>query len=179
MGIRFTTEEDEFIRNNLETSNTLHDLVERFNSRFPCHQIKYSNLGKRMQKLGIKKGTHNIRKERIWHKNAYGTIIKSKGKSARVKTEQGYVSANRHYREQLGVSEYEIIVNLNGDKCDFSDGNIEVVSRAVYASMCWRGWFFTDSELTKTAILTAKLLQYFPELIHNENQYYGIRNRGN
>lgn len=179
MGIRFTTEEDEFIRNNLETSNTLYDLVERFNSRFPCHQIKYSNLGKRMKKLGVKKGTHNIRKERIWHRNAYGDIIKSKGKSARVKTEQGYVSANRHFREKLGVSENEIIVNLNGDKCDFSEGNIGVVSRAVYFSMCWRGWFFTDPELTKTAILTAKLLQYFPELTHNENQYYGIRNHGN
>ncbi len=175
MGIRFTAEEDKYIKDTLESAYTLYDLVEGFNSKFTNHQITYENLGKRISKLGLKKGTHNIRKEKVKHRNPYGTIIKSNGKASRIKTEQGYVSANQYFRAKLGVGEDDMLINLNGDKCDFSESNIEIVPRAVYFSMCWRGWFFDDAELTKAAILTAKLLQYFPDLRHNENQCYGVR----
>jgi hypothetical protein len=69
-----------------------------------------------------------------------------------------------------------MIINLNGNKADFSKENIMLVSKSIYHSLCWRSWFFTDAELTKTAILTAELLSFFPDLTHNENQYYRMRN---
>ena len=68
-----------------------------------------------------------------------------------------------------------MIIHLNGDLSDFSEGNIEFVTKSVYSSLCWRKWLFKNAELTKTAILAARLLEYFPELRHNENQYYGDR----
>lgn len=70
-----------------------------------------------------------------------------------------------------------MIIHLNGDLADFSEDNIEFVSRAIYSSLCWRKWLFTNPELTKTAILAAKLLEYFPDLRHNENQFYGNRSK--
>lgn len=172
MRVAFTPVEDEFLRENLNTCHTLYDLVDSFNSKFPQHITNYSNLQKRLSKLGLKKGTHNIRKEKVHHKNPIGTVIRSKGKSARVKTENGYVSATSYFRKKYGKNEDEMIIHLNGDLGDFSKNNIEFVSRATYASLCWRKWLFTDKDLTKAAILTAELLEFFPDLRHNENQYY-------
>ena len=55
MGIKFTIAEDDFILEHIQNCYTLHSLVDMFNEKFPDHQIKYSNLGKRLAKLGIKK----------------------------------------------------------------------------------------------------------------------------
>ena len=65
-----------------------------------------------------------------------------------------------------------MLIHLNGDYADFSRDNIVLVSKSIYASLMWRGWVFANPELTKTAILTAQLLEFFPDLRHNENQYY-------
>ena len=136
-----------------------------------------------LKKLGVKKGTHNIRKGAMPSKNPIETVIlgSQKGRTgrhgARVKTENGYVSANAYFRKKYyGKNAKGIIVNLNGNKADFSKENVMLVSKSVYHSLCWRSWFFTDAELTKTAILTAELLSFFPDLTHNENQYYRMRN---
>lgn len=184
MGRRFTLAEDEFLRRHVNQCYTLYSLVDMFNAEFPEHQIKYSNLGKRLKKLGIKKGTHNIRKGMMPSKNPIETVILGSKKSgtgrhgARVKTENGYVSANAYFRKKYyGENAKGIIVNLNGNKADFSKENVMLVSKSVYHSLCWRSWFFTDADLTKTAILTAELLLFFPDLIHNENQYYRMRLR--
>lgn len=177
MNIRFTKAEDDFLRNNIEKCHTLYELVELFNKSFPQHELKYSNLQKRLSKLGLKKGTHNIRKEKIKSKNPIGhIIIRNDGRHARVKTENGYVSANKYFLDKyFGKSvKTHIIVNLNGDKTDFSKENVECVTRSVHSSMCWRGWFFTNPQLTKAAILTVQLLEFFPDLRHNENQYYHV-----
>ena len=175
MRVYFTPAEDNFLRENLDKCYTVHDLVETFNAEFPHHITTYGNLQKRLSRLGLRKGTHNIRKEKVHHRNPIGTVIKSGGHGARVKTENGYVSATAYFRNKYGRSKDEMIVHLNGDLADFSEDNIEFVSKAIYASLCWRKWLFTDPELTKTAILTAKLLEYFPDLRHNENQFYGNR----
>lgn len=172
---RFTPEEDNFLRNNLDKCHTMYDLTDLFNSEFKQHTTTYSNLQKRVYKLGLKKGTHNIRKEKVYQRNQIGTVIKSSGHAARVKTENGYIPANTYFRNKYGRSKDEMIIHLNGDLSDFSEDNIEFVPRSIYSSLCWRKWLFTDAELTKTAILAAKLLEYFPELRHNENQYYGDR----
>ena len=175
MSIRFTPEEDAFLRENIDRCRTIYDLAELFNAEFQRHKTTYANLQKRLSKLGLKKGTHNIRKEKVHHRNTVGTIIKSKGHGARVKTESGYVAATTYFRNKYGRSKDEMIIHLNGDLSDFSEGNIEFVTKSVYSSLCWRKWLFQNAELTKTAILAARLLEYFPELRHNENQYYGDR----
>ena len=175
MKIPFTLQEDAFLRDKIEKSHTLYELTDWFNDQFPLHQTTHGNIQKRLQKLGLRKGTHNIRKEKVHHRNAVGTIIKSAGHSARVKTENGYVPATSYFREKYGRGSDEMIVHLNGDLCDFSEENIEFVSKSVYASLHWRKWIFTDVELTRTAILAAKLLEFFPDLRHNENQYYRHR----
>lgn len=184
MGRRFTPTEDDFLREHIDECYTLYSLVDMFNAEFPEHQIKYSNLGHRLGKLGIKKGTHNVRKGVMPSKNPIETVILGSKKSgtgrngARVKTENGYVSANAYFRKKYyGENAKGIIVNLNGNKADFSKENVMLVSKSVYHSLCWRSWFFTDADLTKTAILTAELLLFFPDLIHNENQYYRMRLR--
>lgn len=171
----FTVEEDNYLRENVNNCLTLYDLTDMFNTTFPEHQITYCNLQKRLSKMGIKKGTHNVRKGVMPSKNPIGTVICSKNHGARVKTEDGYVPANTYFRKKYFDTDEGILVNLNGNKADFSRENVVLVSRAVHMSLCWRGWFFTDPELTKTAILTAELLLYFPELTHNENQYYRMR----
>lgn len=178
MRVYFTPAEDRFLRENLDKSYTLYDLTEIFNAEFPQHITTYGNLQKRLSKLGLKKGTHNIRKEKVYHRNPIGTVIKGKSHGARVKTENGYVGANAYFRNKYGRSKDEMIIHLNGDLADFSEDNIEFVPKAIYSSLHWRKWIFTNPELTKTAILTAKLLEYFPELRHNENQYYGNRSDG-
>ena len=175
MGIKFTEREDNFLREHINKCNTLYELVDMFNSEFPKHQTLYSNLGKRLAVLGIKKGTQKKRKEKIYHRNPIGTVIQSKGHSARVKTENGYVPANRYFKEKYFGGTDGKIVHLNGDRADFSRDNIVLVSKPIYHSLCWRSWFFRDAELTRTAILTAELLLFFPDLIHNENQYYRLR----
>ena len=184
MSKRFTRAEDDFLREHINECYTLHSLVDMFNAEFPEHQIKYNNLGKRLEKLGIKKGTHNVRKGVMPSKNPIETVILGSGKGgtnrhgARVKTENGYVSANAYFRKKYyGENAKGIIVNLNGNKADFSKENVMLVSKNVYHSLCWRSWLFTDADLTKTAILTAELLSFFPDLIHNENQYYRMRLR--
>lgn len=181
MGIKFTTAEDNYLRENIDNCYTLYDLQESFNTEFPEHQINYSNLQKRLALLGIKKGTHNVRKGKMPRKNPIGTVISgSCGKSrhgARVRTEKGYVSANSYFRNlYFGESGKKgMIVHLNGDLTDYSRDNILLVSKSIYSSLCWRKWFFRDAELTKTAILTAELLSFFPDLTHNENQYFKLR----
>lgn len=173
--VYFTSAEDNFLIENLDKCYTIYDLVDIFNIKFPQHATNYSNIQKRLTKMGLKKGTHNVRKEKVHHRNPIGTVIRGKNHGARVKTENGYVSANAYFRKKFDRSEDEMIIHLNGDLADFSEGNIEFVSRAIYSSLCWRKWLFTNPELTKTAILEARLLEYFPDLRHNENQVYGNR----
>lgn len=178
----FTSEEDKFLCENIDKCLTVYDLTDLFNEKFPEHKVKCPNLRKRLEKLGIRKGTHNIRKGMMPRKNPIETVIlgSRKGKTdrhgARVKTENGYVPANAYFKKKYyGKNAKGIIVNLNGNKADFSKENVMLVSKSVYHSLCWRSWFFTDADLTKTAILTAELLSFFPDLTHNENQYYGLR----
>lgn len=178
MRVYFTPTEDEFLRESLDNCQTMYDLTEKFNTKFPQHITTYGNLQKRLSKLGLKKGTHNIRKEKVHHRNPIGTVIGGKNHGARVKTENGYVGANTYFRNKYGRDKSEMIIHLNGDKADFSENNIMFVSKSIYSSLCWRKWLFSNPELTKTAILTAKLLEYFPDLRHNENQYYGNRSDG-
>lgn len=177
MGTKFTQAEDTFLRKHIRDCHTLYDLTESFNNEFPQHQTTYANLQKRLSLLGLKKGTHNIRKEKVHNVNDIGTIIASKdGKKARIKTEDGYVSAHKYFLEKYfdkaGTSYREYaLVHLNGDLADFTRDNLECVPRSIYSSMQWRQWFFSDPELTRTAILAVTLLQFFPDLIHNEGQY--------
>lgn len=176
MGKLFTPAEDDFLRETIDDCYTLYELVERFNANFPEHPIKYSNLGKRLALLGIKKGTHNIRKGVMPSKNAIETVIWDGEHGARVKTESGYVAANAYFkRKYFGKDAKGILVNLNGNRLDFSPENIMLVSKSIHSALCWRRWFFRDPELTRAAIMTAELLSYFPDLIHNENQYYKMQ----
>lgn len=171
----YTEAEEMFLRSNVHKCETLYDLQSLFNANFPNHRLSNSNLRHKLSSMGIKKGTHNIRKEKIKSVNSIGTVIIDKnGKKARVKTESGYVSANSYFKKlYLGNSgKDKMIIHLNGDYSDFSRENIEFVNRSVFFSVMWRKWVFENPELTKTAILTAQLLEYFPELRHNENQYY-------
>jgi hypothetical protein len=80
MSKRFTLAEDDFLREHIDECYTLHSLVDMFNAEFPEHQIKYSNLGKRLEKLGVKKGTHNIRKGAMPSKNPIESIMVKKQK---------------------------------------------------------------------------------------------------
>lgn len=172
----FTSEEDDFLRNNISKCRTLYDLNEMFNVKFPNHIITRSNMGKRLQKLGLKKGTHNIRKGIMPSRNAIGTVIVDRhGKKARVKTENSYVQANPYFKKlYFGKNEKDkMLIHLNGNYADFSRDNLVLVSKSIYSSLMWRKWLFKDPELTRTAILTAQLLELFPDLRHNENQYYG------
>lgn len=184
MSRRFTVTEDAFLKDNIGKCYTIYDLVDMFNAAFPEHQTNHANIRKRLSKMGIKKGTHNIRKGKAKSKNAIGTVIagaSGNGHGARVKTENGYVGANAYFKEKIfGYTKSDkIIVHLNSDKTDFSVNNVELVPKSVYHSLCWRQWFFTDPELTKAAILAAKLLSFFPDLTHDENQYCKIqRTRG-
>lgn len=171
----FTEVEDNFLRDNISSAYTLYDLLEKFNANFPEHHIKLSNMQKRLQKLGIKKGTHNVRKEKIRHINSIGTVICNKdGKKARVKTENGYVHADTYFKELYYNCKDNkmLLIHLNGDYSDYSYNNLELVDISVHRALHWRKWIFKDPEITKAAILTVKLLSYFPELVHNENQYY-------
>lgn len=176
--VYFKSEEDDFLRENIHKYATLYDLNEQFNIKFVAHQISYSNMGKRLQKLGLKKRTHYIRKGAMPSKNSIGTIIVNRyGKKARVKTENGYVHANTYFKNLYfgECDRNKMLIHLNGDYADFSRSNIVLVTRSIYCSLIQRKWIFKNPELTKTAILTAQLLELFPDLRHNENQYYGNR----
>lgn len=175
MAVRFTAEQDAFLREHTQTARTYYDLTELFVARFPEHPTDFRNLQKRVHKLGIRKGTHNIRRELLRPKNPVGTVIWNGKKPARVKTENGYVAANKYFKEKYFPGEDGNIVWLDGNPKNCARENAELVEKSVYASLCWRGWFFVDRELTKTAILTARLLLFFPEYTHNENQYLKIR----
>lgn len=176
MAIKFTQAEDDFIRENVDKCYTVYDLTEAFNGAFPNHPTTRDNLQHRMMKIGIKKGTHNIRPGAQPSRNALETVIWDGERGARVKTPNGYVSAHRYFkRKYFGENAEGMLVHLNGDRADFSHENIALVPKSIYHSLCWRSWFFTDAELTKTAILAAELLLFFPDLIHNENQYLKVR----
>lgn len=181
MGRKFTADEDDFLRKNIDKCYTLYDLTDSFCEQFPEHPTTYGNIQKRLKFLGIKKGTHNIRKEKVKSVNAIGTVICDKrSKKARVKTENGYVHANTYFIEKYfgEQGKGKMIVHLNGNYADFSKENVALVSKAIYASLHWRKWIFTDAELTKTAILAAELLEMFPDLRHNENQFYKLKRGG-
>ena len=178
MGIKYTEAENKFLRDHIHECNTLYDLLDMFNSEFPKHQLKYSAMQKCLTSLGLKKGTHNVRKGKMPSKNPIETVIRGSGgdgHGARVKTENGYVAAGKYFKEKYFGNKEGKIVHLNGDNGDFSRENIVLVSNYIHSSLSWRGWFFKDPELTKTAILTAELLSFFPNLVHNENQYYRLR----
>ena len=63
--VNFTEEEDNFLLDNIHACRTLYDLADLFNEKFERHQTNARNITKRLSKLGVKKGTHNIRKEKI------------------------------------------------------------------------------------------------------------------
>lgn len=172
--MKFTAEQDMFLQENLDKCHTLYDLTDVFNRTFPHHETTYGNIQKRLQKLGLKKGTHKVRREKLPHGYSYETVIPGKnGHSSRVKTANGYQAANKYFREKYyGKGAKGMLINLNGDKTDFATENVVLVPKSEYISLCWRGWFFQDRELMKVAILTVRLLAYFPELVHNENQCY-------
>lgn len=184
MHIRFTEEEDAFIKENLQKYRNLFELTDAFNSMFPHHQTTHQNIQKRMAILGIQKGTRYWRSEKKAKvsKHPIGYILVHKRKDrcgvyTRIKTEDGYKPANKWYVENVygkNWKEYKLL-HLNGDSADFSPENLMCVTTTVMISMGYRSWFFKDAELTKTAALTAELLLLFPDLIHNENQYYGVR----
>lgn len=144
-------------------------------ARFPEHPTDFRNLQKRVHKLGLRKGTHNVRRELLKPKNPVGTVIWNGKKPARVKTENGYAAANKYFKEKYFPGKDGNLVWLDGNPKNCARENTELVEKSVYASLCWRGWFFADRELTRTAILTARLLLFFPEYTHNENQYLKIR----
>jgi len=176
--VNFTPQELIFLRQHINKCYTVYDLTDQFNAAFPKHQVTRSNLSKRLQKLGLRIGSHNIRKEKIHSRNPVGTVITDKnGKRARVKTENGYVQANAYF-----IAKYfgedgkgKMLIHLNGDYGDYSKENLVLVSKSIYTMLHWRKWIFKNPELTKTAILTAELLELFPDLRHNENQYYKTR----
>lgn len=176
--INFTKEQDCFLRDNIHKCYTVYDLTELFNEQFPEHFTNARNLQKHLSKLELRKGTHNIRKEKIHSKNPIGTVIVNKdGKKARVKTENGYVQANAYFKNKY-FGEHgkdKMLIHLNGDYADFSKDNVALVEKSTYSSLMFRKWIFKDPELTKTAILTAQLLELFPDLRHNENQYYKMK----
>lgn len=176
MNKKFTQEEDRFIKENVNKTRTLYDLLELFKIEFPERTtISYGSLVKRMQKLRIKKGTHNVRKEKIKSKNKIGKVIVDKsGKRPRVKTENGYVQANKYFKNLYWNTKDKnlYIVHLNGDFSDFEEENLVLVDKFVFFSLTTRNWFFKDKELTKAAIMTIELLKFFPDLKKNENQYY-------
>lgn len=179
--VYFTEEEDAFIKENLQKYRNLFELTDAFNVAFPHHQTTHMNIQKRMAILGIKKGTRKWRSESkakvSRHPIGYISVHKRNdhnGVYTRIKTEDGYKPANKWYIENVygkNWKEYKLL-HLNGDGADFSPENLMCVTTEVISSMSFRSWFFTDAELTKTAALTAELLLCFPDLCHNENQYY-------
>ena len=82
------------------------------------------------------------------------------------------ISKNKYFGEQ---AKDKMLVHLNGNYGDFTKNNLALVSKSIYSSLMWRKWIFKNPELTKTAILTAQLLELFPDLRHNENQYYKMK----
>ena len=174
---RFTPEQDQFLRDNIVDAYDYRELTDMFNARFPEHETNFRNLQKRAQALNLKKGSHNIRPGVMPSVNPIGTIIVDKkgNHSARIKTECGYVSVAKHLREKWGLADNEVIIHLNGDKNDWNIENLQVVTREIYASLNFRKWFFLDKELTKTAILTCELLMFFPDIRHNESQWYKMK----
>lgn len=171
----YTQEQDDFLKDNIHTCYTLYDLTDDFNNKFPEHVVTYTNLQKHLSILGLKKGTHNIRKHRVHSTNSIGTLISDKyGRKCRIKTDKGYISANTYFKKLYWgcVDSNMYIVHLDGDYTNYNIEDIQLVDKYVYSALHWRKWIFTDKELTKTAILTIKLLRYFPELSKNENQYY-------
>lgn len=175
MKYRYTDEQIEYIRENLFSARTYYDLAESFTRKFPEHPVDYRSLQKFARNMGMRKGTHNVRKERLKPKNPIGTVIWNGRKAARVKTENGYVAANKYFKNVFFQGQDGHIVWLDGNPKNCTRDNAELVEQSVYSSLCWRSWFFKDRELQKAAILAARLLLFFPECIHNENQYLGIR----
>lgn len=173
--ILFSREEDEFIKAGVSVYHTVYDLTDAFNASFPNHPTTRSNVQARMQKLGIRKGTHNIRQHKVHSVNPIGTIIRTAGHSPRVKTESGYVCAHKYFKDKYFPNQEGMLIHLNGDYLNFDRSNIELVTKSIYSSLHWRKWIFVDPELTKTAILVARLLEYFPEYLHNENQVLRIK----
>lgn len=175
MRTNFTRAEEEYIQTQYPLAHTVYEFADAFNAEFPNHQTNYINLQKKASSLGVHKGTRNIRKEMVKHKNGIGTIIVSKGHSARIKTENGYVPANQYFKNLLYPNQQGRLLHLNGNCADFSEDNLVLVSKSIYKMLYWRNWVFEDKELTKTALLTAQLLELFPTLRHNENQYLRIK----
>ena len=172
---KYTEEQDTFLRKNIRSSYTLYDLTDSFNATFPEHHTNVGNIQKRLKKLGLKKGTHNIRLDHRRSYNTIGTVISDKnGKKARVKTDKGYVCANTYFKlKYLGKNDdNKMIVHLNGELNDFTRENIIFVNKNVWRSLQWRKWFFNDNiELQKTAVLAAELILLLPEISKNENQF--------
>ena len=110
--VNFTKEQDCFLRDNIHKCYTLYDLTELFNEQFPEHFTNVCNLQKRLSKLGLRKGTHNIRKDKIPSKNSVETVIVDKyGRKARVKIENGYIQADSINAGYASLEDFETVLN--------------------------------------------------------------------
>lgn len=167
---KYTKDELDWIENNFTRDISTKKLCEDFNKIFPNHTITRTALSKIINKhFGVKQRPKTIK---IPSKNKIGTIICDKdGKKCRVKTENGYVSANIYFKNLYNIPKNKMIIHLNGDYTDFEKEHIEAVDKNIYHALMWRGWIFKDIELTKTAILCAELISLLPEISHNENQF--------
>lgn len=165
----YDAEKIAWINEHINDDMTIEELAEIFSARFQ-RKVNGRALNKAINKYcGYKPRPKTIH---MPSKNAVGTVIVSKdGKRPRVKTENGYVEAQGYFKKLYGIPNNKLIVNLNGDFSDFSEDNIQAVSRGLYRALHFRKWIFKDKEKTKAAILLCELYLLLPELAHNEAQF--------
>lgn len=168
----YDTEKIAWINEHINDDCTAEELAETFSARFR-HKVSGNAFRKAINLYcGEKPRPKTIK---MPSKNAVGTVIADKdGKRCRVKTKNGYVSANSYFKSLYGILKSMQIIHLNGDYTDFQRDHIEFVERDVYSSIMWRKWIFQNIEVTRAAILLAKLMLLLPEIVHNENQFLRI-----
>ena len=172
-GIRWTQQEDDWIKANFHNSKTSKELYKSFDSIFPGRGLE--GFKTRLNKLHLKRDKNIGQFGEINRKAELpiGTEVRIKSGAVYVKTQEssdkqisGYQypfwtpKQRKIYEDAHGkIPDNHMVVFLNKNNQDFSIGNLYCISRSILAIMNKNRWFTTSRELTLSAIKYCELLR--------------------
>lgn len=164
-GVRFSAEQEAWLRENVPGSASWNDVARRFNEAFGVIKAQTALRSKCRQmrpKVYINGGTTGHHAGQVtWNLQPDGTERTRSGKwdYQYIKVGDKWIPKQKVIYEQAfgELPEGMFVIFLDGNKRNFDLDNLYPVSRAVHARMCQNNWYTESREHTLTALKYCEL----------------------
>lgn len=164
-GVRFTKEEEDWLRENVPGSMCWNDVAARFQQAFGVTKGQFALRSKCRQmqpRVYINGGTTGHHAGQItWNLTPEGTERTRSGKwdYQYIKVGDNWVPKQKVLYEQAfgKLPEGFFVIFLDGNKRNFDLDNLYPVNRSIHAHMCQNNWYTDSREHTLTALKYCEL----------------------